>query len=125
MVSTFEPGERNERAFSLMETIRLIVTQTLVPKIGGGRVALREYMTFTEEIRETLLNMTYDKWPYELMQMVSKHGKTMESSAKDAFDAGKIEKRHYLVYLQGSKAARKAMGMEVKDDEEEEAGGGH
>ncbi|TAL37251.1 MAG: ATPase, partial [Alphaproteobacteria bacterium] len=43
MVSTFEPGERNERAFSLMETIRLIVTQTLVPKIGGGRVALREY----------------------------------------------------------------------------------
>src|SRR5262249_54022314 len=57
MVSTFEPGERNERAFSLMETIRLIVTQTLVPKIGGGRVALREYMAFTEELRETLLNM--------------------------------------------------------------------
>jgi defect in organelle trafficking protein DotB len=125
MVSTFEPGERNERAFSLMETIRLIVTQTLVPKIGGGRVALREYMTFTEEIRETLLNMTYDKWPYELMQMVAKHGKTMESSARDAFDAGKIEKRHYLVYLQGSKAARKAAGMKVEDEEEETAGGGH
>ncbi len=124
MVSTFEPGERNERAFSLMETIRLIITQTLVPKIGGGRVALREYMAFTEEIRETLLNMTYDKWPYELMQMVAKTGKTMESSAKDAYEAGKIEKRHYLVYMQGSKAARKAMGMEVKDDEEEEAGGG-
>ena len=124
MVSTFEPGERNERAFSLMETIRLIVTQTLVPKIGGGRVALREYMTFTEQIREVLLNMSYDKWPYELMQMVEKHGKTMESSAKDAFDAGKIEKRYYLVYMQGSKAAKQAMGLKV-DEEEEETAGGH
>ena len=123
MVSTFEPGERNERAFSLMETIRLIVTQTLVPKIGGGRVALREYMTFTEEIREVLLNMSYDKWPYELMQMVSKFGKPMEVSAREAFEAGLIEKRHYLVYLQGTKAAKKAMGMKVDDDEE--AGGGH
>ena len=123
MVSTFEPGERNERAFSLMETIRLIVTQTLVPKIGGGRVALREYMTFTEEIREVLLNMSYDKWPYELMQMVAKFGKPMEVSAREAFEAGLIEKRHYLVYLQGTKAAKKAMGMTVDDDEE--AGGGH
>ena len=59
------------------------------------------------------------------MQMVAQHGKTMESSAKDAYDAGKIEKRHYLVYLQGSKAARKAMGLETKDDDEEEMGGGH
>ncbi|MDI1228619.1 MAG: ATPase, T2SS/T4P/T4SS family [bacterium] len=109
MVSTFEPGERNERAFSLMETVRMIVTQTLVPKIGGGRVALREYMVFTEEIREILLNMTYDKWPAELMAMVEKYGKTMESQARRAFEAGLIEKRHYLVYLQGSKAAQEAL----------------
>ncbi|HEX2753530.1 MAG TPA: ATPase, T2SS/T4P/T4SS family, partial [Alphaproteobacteria bacterium] len=62
MVSTFEPSERTERAFALMETIRLVVTQTLVPKIGGGRVALREYMAFTEEIREELLSLTFDEW---------------------------------------------------------------
>ena len=57
------------------------------------------------------------------MQMVEKHGKTMESSAKDAFDAGKIEKRYYLVYMQGSKAAKQAMGVKVEEDEEEAAGG--
>jgi defect-in-organelle-trafficking protein DotB len=123
MVSTFEPSERNERAFSLMETVRLIITQTLVPKVGGGRVALREYMPFTEEIRETLLNMTYDKWPFTLMNMVPIHGKTMESSAKDALDRGHIENRHYLVYAQGTKAAKKAMaeslGQKVEDEEKE------
>jgi len=107
MVSTFEPSERTERAFSLMETVRLIVTQTLVPRIGGGRVALREYMPFTEEIREHLLNLPFDRWPFELMQMVPKYGKAMEKSAKEALDAGLIEKRYYLVYAQGTKAAKK------------------
>ncbi len=109
MVSTFEPSERSERAFSLMETVRLIITQTLVPKIGGGRVALREFMPFTEEIRETLLNLSFEKWPFTLMQMVPKHGKTMEYSARMAYEAGLIERRHYLVYAHGSKAASKAL----------------
>jgi len=117
MVSTFEPSERTERAFALMETIRMVVTQTLVPKIGGGRVALREYMPFTEEIRERLLSLTFDQWPLELMQMVPKYGKTMEKAAKDAFDAGLIEKRHYLIYRQGTK-------QEGDDEDLGDAGGG-
>ena len=103
MVSTFEPSERTERAFALMETIRMIVTQTLVPKIGGGRVALREYMVFTDEIRETMLSMPFDRWPSELVKMVEKHGRTMEQAAKQAYDAGQIERRHYLIYTQGTK----------------------
>ncbi len=119
MVSTFEPSERTERAFALMETIRMVVTQTLVPKVGGGRVALREYMPFTEEIRERLLSLTFDQWPLELMQMVPKYGKTMERAAKDAYDAGLIEKRHYLIYKQGTK-------QESDDDADDaEGGGGH
>lgn len=118
MVSTFEPSERTERAFALMETIRMVVTQTLVPKIGGGRVALREYMPFTEEIRERLLSLTFDQWPLELMQMVPKYGKTMEKAAKDAFEAGLIEKRHYLIYKQGTK-------QQDDDDSEDADGGGH
>jgi defect-in-organelle-trafficking protein DotB len=103
MVSTFEPSERTERAFALMETIRLIVTQTLVPKIGGGRVALREYMEFNENIREYMLGLAFDKWSVELMRMVPKYGKTMEQAALDAFNKGLIEKRYYMLYAQTAK----------------------
>jgi len=103
MVATFDPSERSERAFALMETIRLIVTQTLAPKVGGGRQALREYMAFTEEIREHMLDMPFDKWSPELIRMVPKYGKTMEQAAKEAYEAGLIERRHYLVYTQGGK----------------------
>jgi defect-in-organelle-trafficking protein DotB len=116
MVSTFEPSERTERAFALMETVRLIVTQTLVPKIGGGRQALREYMPFTEEIREYMLSLSFDKWAAELMQMVPKYGKTMEQAAKEALDAGLIENRHYLVYAQGTKAAQERKELQEQDE---------
>lgn len=120
MVSTFEPSERTERAFALMETIRLVVTQTLVPKIGGGRCALREYMPFTEEVREELLGLTFDEWPLTLMNMVPKYGKTMEKAARDAFEAGLIEKRHYLIYAAGTKEAKEARERGEMDDS-----GGH
>jgi len=116
MVSTFEPSEKNERAYALMETVRLIVTQTLAPKIGGGRQALREYMPFTEEVREHLLNLSFDKWSAELMNMVPKYGKSMEQSAKEAFDAGLIEKRHYLIYAQGTKAMQERKEQQELDD---------
>jgi defect in organelle trafficking protein DotB len=116
MVSTFEPSERTERAFALMETIRLVVTQTLVPKIGGGRCALREYMPFTEEIRETLLGMTFDEWPLTLMHMVPKYGKTMERAAREAMEAGLIERRYYLIYAAGTKEAKEAQAAGELDD---------
>ncbi len=36
MISAFDKSERTERAYALMETVRLIVTQALVPKVGGS-----------------------------------------------------------------------------------------
>ncbi len=116
MVASFEPSERTERAFALMETIRLIVTQTLVPKIGGGRHAMREYMPFTEEIRERLLSLTFDQWSSELIKMVPVYGKTMEQAAKEAYEGGLIERRYYLLYAQGTKAMQERKEIQEKDD---------
>lgn len=116
MVATFEPGERTQRAFDLMEIIRLIVTQTLVPKIGGGRLSLREYMPFTDEIREHLLSLSFEQWPFELIKMVPKHGKTMEQSAKEAYEAGLIERRYYLRFAQGNQAAQERRELAEKDE---------
>jgi defect in organelle trafficking protein DotB len=113
MVSTFDSSERTERAYSLMETLRLIVTQTLVPKIGGGRLALREYMEFDEEVREILLDMPFDRWSAELVKMVPERGKTMERAARMALEAGLIERRYYLLYAQGTKEGRE----HLKEDE--------
>lgn len=102
LVAAFEPGERTERAYALMETIRMIVTQILLPKIGGGRQALREYLVFTDELREKFLGMRYDDWPTELITAVREQGLPMVKSARAAYDDGAIEKRFYNLVARGS-----------------------
>jgi len=72
-------------------------------------------MPFTEEVREHLLNLDLDRWSAELLKMVPKYGKTMEASAREAFDAGLIDRRHYLVYAHGTKAEQERKDMQEQD----------
>ncbi len=102
MVAAFDHSERNERAYSLMESMRMIVTQTLLPRVGGGRVGLREWLVFDDDLRERFLNMDHEKWVVELLRIVPKQGQSMVQSAKKAFEEGLIEKRHYMLIAKGS-----------------------
>ena len=101
MVSVFEPSERSERAFALMETLRMIVTRALVPRVGGGRVGLREYMVFDENVREIMLDMPIERWTSEAQRLLVRYGRTMEQSATAAYKAGLIERRWYLMLTKG------------------------
>ncbi|QQG36438.1 MAG: Flp pilus assembly complex ATPase component TadA [Micavibrio aeruginosavorus] len=97
MVSTFDAAERSERAYALMECLRMIVTQALVPKINGGRMGIREYMVFPAEVREKLLDMDFTNWPPTIQRMIPAYGRTMAEAAKVAFQEGTIERRWYLL----------------------------
>ncbi|MGN7437368.1 MAG: type IV pilus twitching motility protein PilT [Alcanivorax sp.] len=97
MLSTYEMDEREERAVALMETLRLIVTQALVSRVGGGRCGVREWMRFPDEIREKLMDMHFTKWPNEIQRSVAQYGQTMEKSAALAFESGQIDRRAYLL----------------------------
>ncbi len=102
MVSVFEPGERNERAGALMETLRMIITQALVPRVTGGRVAVREFMVFDDVVREELLDMPQERWSNRVQQMLPDRGQTMQKAAKIAYESGQIDRRHYLILARGS-----------------------
>ncbi len=97
LVSTFEQEERDERAYSLLETIRLIITQALVPKIEGGRMGIREWMPFPEEVRDRLMNMNYAQWPSEIQRILPYYGQSMARSAEIEFEKGLIDRRTYLL----------------------------
>jgi len=101
VVSVFEPAERSERAFALMETLRMIVTQALVPKVGGGRIGLREYLVFDDNVREQLLDMPVEQWTYATQRFLVRYGRTMEQSAEAAFKEGLIDRRTYLMVSKG------------------------
>ena len=97
MLSTYEMNEREERAISLMETLRLIVTQALVARVGGGRCGVREWMTFPDDVREKLMDMHFTKWSNEIQRMVNQYGQSMERSAAISFEKGEIDRRAYLL----------------------------
>lgn len=97
MVATFDPSERSERAYALMETVRLVVTQTLVPRLGGGRLGVREWMVFSDEVRDKFLSMDFKLWPAEIQRIIQFNGRTMAASAGIAFDAGLIDRRTYIM----------------------------
>ncbi len=97
MLSTYEMEEREERAVALMETLRLIVTQALVARIGGGRCGVREWMSFPDALREKLMDMHFTKWPNEIQRAIPQVGRTLENSAARAFESGQIDRRAYLL----------------------------
>ncbi len=97
MLSTYDMNEREERAVALMETLRLIVTQALVPRVGGGRCGVREWMQFPDDVREKLMDMHFTKWPNEIQRMINQYGRSMQKSAEIAFEAGTIDRRSYLL----------------------------
>ncbi|HOO82752.1 MAG TPA: ATPase, T2SS/T4P/T4SS family [Alphaproteobacteria bacterium] len=97
MLSSYDMNEREERAIALMETLRLIVTQALVPRVSGGRCGVREWMRFPDEVREKLMDMPFTDWPNETQRMINQYGQTMQRSAEIVFEAGIIDRRHYLL----------------------------
>ena len=97
MISTFDSDERAERAYALMETIRMIVTQSLVPKVNGGRMGIREWMIFPDDIREKLLDTDFKEWSAHIQRIIPNYGRTMAESARIAFENGQIDRRWYLM----------------------------
>ena len=97
MLSTYDMGEREERAVSLMETLRLVVTQALVQRVGGGRLGVREWMIFPDTVREKLMEMSYTKWQNEIQRMIPQYGQTMQKSAELVFEEGLVDRRNYLL----------------------------
>ena len=97
LLSTYDMGEREERAIALMETMRLIVTQALVPRVNGGRVGVREWMKFPDDVREKLMDMHFTEWPNEIQRMINQYGRTMQRSAEIVYEQGIIDRRHYLL----------------------------
>lgn len=120
MVSVFDPSERSERAYAMMETLRMIVTQALVPRVGGGRIGLREFLVFDERIRETLLDLPIEKWTSETQKLLKKFGQTMEKTATKAYKDGLIDRRSHLLLTKGYITEdRKKFDFDEEDAEDE------
>ena len=61
LVASFPADERVGRIIDILETVRLVIWQKLVPTVDGKRVALREYLVFDEHVRDELISAPADQ----------------------------------------------------------------
>lgn len=107
LVITFPAEERQGRTIDIIETVRLIISQRLVPTVDGKRVALREYLIFDEKVRDTLLDTDVLNITNVVRHLVREKGKTMEADAKEKFEAGVITERTYRLVAEQAKREEK------------------
>ncbi len=110
LVITFPPEERQGRTIDIIETVRLVISQRLVPTVDGKRVALREYLVFDEKIRDLLLETDILNITNVVRKLVREHGRTIEADAHEKFKAGIITERQYKVIAEQAKREEKDTG---------------
>jgi defect in organelle trafficking protein DotB len=103
LVGSFPHEERLGRTIDIIETARLIVCQRLVPSADGKRVALREYLVFNEEVRDTLLDSDPEKVTAVTRRLVETHGQPLQVDIEQKFRDGLITERLYKVLSAQSK----------------------
>jgi defect-in-organelle-trafficking protein DotB len=110
LVITFPAEERQGRTIDIIETVRVVISQRLVPTVDGKRVALREYLIFDEKIRDILLETDILNITNVVRKLVREHGQTMETDAQEKFKAGMITERQFNLITEQAKREEKDSG---------------
>lgn len=105
LVGTFPAEERNGRTIDIIETLRLIICQKLVPTVDGKQVALREFLVFSEEVRDILLEADPTQVTSVTRRLLKERGQTMLQDAERKFAAGIIAERELKIIAVAAKHA--------------------
>jgi len=100
ILGMFDPEEQEQVRIRLSDSLRWVISQRLVPKIGGGRFALIELMGSNLRTQETIrLGESEGKTFYEIMEASYAFGwRTFDAACLDAFEQGLITEETALLY---------------------------
>src|SRR4051812_41708649 len=100
IVGMFEQAEEKQIRIRLAETLRWVVSQRLLPKIGGGRVAALEIMGNNLRVKEAIEHGESEgKTFYEIIEAASSFGwKTFDMAMMELFEQNLITEDTALLY---------------------------
>jgi len=101
MADEFPGNEYRGTCSKIIDSLAGIVHQRLVKRRGGGRVALREYLLFTDEIKRQLFLdlLNVDDITPSIQKQLEMHGITLLESAKQVFKRGDLEMTDFLMLI--------------------------
>ena len=107
IINVFPFAERLQVTATLLSCLRLVISQRLLPlPDNSGRIALREYLAFTPDIRETLLETPLERLILKTEDLLAASGQRIQDAAQAAYQNGNITRDSYLAIL----AERKGKG---------------
>lgn len=100
IIGMFEQEEEQQIRIRLSETVRWIVCQRLLPKIGGGRVAAFEIMGSNLRIKDTILNGESEgKTFYEIIEAGHAFGMmTFDQCIAQLYREGRVDEETAMAY---------------------------
>jgi twitching motility protein PilT len=100
IVGMFEQSEEKQIRIRLAETVRWVVSQRLLPKVGGGRVAALEIMGNNLRVKESIEHGESEgKSFYEIIEASASFGwKTFDMAMMELYEQGLITEETALLY---------------------------
>ncbi|MBW2515025.1 MAG: PilT/PilU family type 4a pilus ATPase [Deltaproteobacteria bacterium] len=100
ILGMFNTEEENQIRIRLADTVRWIVSQRLVPKVGGGRVAAFEVLGSNLRVKDTILQGESEgKTYYDIMQAGKPFGMTtFDDFLVSLYEQGLITQKNALAY---------------------------
>lgn len=90
LVTAMPSGGGVDYTIDILETVRVIVWQKLIPAVDGKRVAVREFLIFDEWMRNKLLETVPEKLTLTVRDLLKRYGQTMSTDVEKKFNAGVI-----------------------------------
>ncbi|MCW5203382.1 MAG: PilT/PilU family type 4a pilus ATPase [Candidatus Electrothrix communis] len=113
IIGMFEHDEQEQIRVRLSDTIRWVVSQRLLPKVGGGRVASQEILRSSLRVTDILLNgedVEADKTFYNVIEEGSTLSmKTFDQDMLDLFTRGLIDEKAALTYCTNRSVIKRGM----------------
>ncbi|HEX3627342.1 MAG TPA: PilT/PilU family type 4a pilus ATPase [Verrucomicrobiae bacterium] len=112
VLGMFDPEEQEQVRVRLSDTLRWVVSQRLVPKVGGGRLALLEIMGSNLRTQESIrMGESEGKTFYEITEASYTYGwRTFDNACLEAYDQGIITEETAMLYC--SKRSVVARGID-------------
>ena len=100
ILGMFEQEEQPQIRNRLVDTIRWIVSQRLLPKVGGGRIAAMEILCTSLRVKDLIINgETEEKTFYSIIQEGSaKNMRTFDQHILELYSRGLVTEKTALTY---------------------------
>lgn len=93
LVYVFPEDMQNQAKIDILQPMKMIVAQRLIPTVDGGRTAIREYMVFEQKHKEMMLEN--GNFAAAAFKMVHNEGRPMIEDATDKYRDGIISEQTY------------------------------